>query len=170
MKKGVVFYTFILDFVTLLIDCINRTTCATEESADEFKHIMHFEEVLVIFFAKIKKCMKITAVWKWAQLWLIIVKILQVMRRFTHLCLFTLLFDNPVWEIEYVVRYKRWESTLSSAIIYGCVFIVSEWKVWNLYILHKACSDPALSVCLCGRYFKAENCLSSYHVIAVQNN
>uniref|UniRef100_K1QC82 Aristaless-related homeobox protein n=2 Tax=Magallana gigas TaxID=29159 RepID=K1QC82_MAGGI len=38
-----------------------RTTCATEESADEFKHIMHFEEVLVIFFAKIKKCMKVTA-------------------------------------------------------------------------------------------------------------
>lgn len=62
MKKGVVFYTFILDSVTLLIDCINRTTCATEESVDEFKHIMHFEEVLVIFFAKIKKCMKVTAV------------------------------------------------------------------------------------------------------------
>lgn len=50
MKKRGRVKQVILDSVTLLIDCINRTTWATEESADEFKRIMHFEEVLLIFF------------------------------------------------------------------------------------------------------------------------
>lgn len=62
MKKGVVFYMFILDFVILFIDCINRIICVIEEFVDEFKYIMYFEEVFVIFFVKIKKCMKVMVV------------------------------------------------------------------------------------------------------------
>lgn len=65
MKKGVVFYMFILDFVILFIDCINRIICVIEEFVDEFKYIMYFEEVFEIFFVKIKKCMKVMVVWKW---------------------------------------------------------------------------------------------------------
>lgn len=62
MKKGVVFYMFILDFVILFIDCINRIICVIEEFVDEFKYIIYFEEVFVIFFVKIKKCMKVMVV------------------------------------------------------------------------------------------------------------
>lgn len=62
MKKGVVFYMFILDFVILFIDCINRIICVIEEFVDEFKYIMYFEEVFEIFFVKIKKCMKVMVV------------------------------------------------------------------------------------------------------------
>lgn len=90
------------------------------------------------------------------------------MWRFMYLCLFILFFDNFVWEIEYVVCYKWWESILLFVIIYGCVFIVFDWKVWNLYIFYKVCLDFVLFVCLCGRYFKVENCFLSYYVIVVK--
>lgn len=44
---------------------------------------------------------------------------------YIYASVFILLFDNPVWEIEYeVVRHRRWESTLSSAIIYGCLYCI----------------------------------------------
>lgn len=46
------------------------------------------------------------------------------MWRFMYLCLFILFFDNFVWEIEYVVCYKWWESILLFVIIYGCFYCI----------------------------------------------